>query len=74
MSMPLSLQIPDQLVQRIRAVAEGDVSAWVIGAIEDRLDRDMWAMSKQADEMLGIDEPWLAEEQLAMVRTQSPAG
>ncbi|MFE6862040.1 hypothetical protein [Nocardia sp. NPDC057668] len=73
MSKPLSVKVPDELDERMRAAAGDNVSEWVIAAIEDRLERDMWAKSKQADALLGIDTAWLADEQDAMIRAQRAA-
>ncbi|MGH8922503.1 MAG: hypothetical protein ACRD0H_29895, partial [Actinomycetes bacterium] len=46
----------------LRAAAGGNVSSWVVEAIQDRLDREMWERSKQVDQMLGLDERWMRDQ------------
>jgi predicted transcriptional regulator len=73
MSQNLSVKVPDELAARLRAAARGNVSQWVIEAIEDRLEREMWEQSKQVDALLGVDDTWLAAEQAAAERVQRAA-
>ncbi|MFJ4654132.1 hypothetical protein ACIP5Y_22935 [Nocardia sp. NPDC088792] len=73
MSQNLSVKVPDELDARLRAAAGGNVSAWVLEAIEDKLERQMWEQSKQTDALLGIDEGWLAAEQVAVERVTRAA-
>ncbi|MCU1644670.1 MAG: hypothetical protein JWN03_4945 [Nocardia sp.] len=62
MTQQLSVKIPDELDTQLRSAAGGNVSQWVIEAIQDRLEREMWEQSKVADQMLGITEEWMYEE------------
>ncbi|MEG8182569.1 hypothetical protein GZH49_29305 [Nocardia terpenica] len=73
MSQNLSVKVPDDLDARLRAAAGGNVSQWVIEAIEDRLERQMWEQSKQVDRLLGLDDAWLAAERAAAERAQRAA-
>ncbi|MEV6771021.1 hypothetical protein AB0N05_20605 [Nocardia sp. NPDC051030] len=62
MTQQLSVKIPDDLDARLRSAAGGNVSQWVVEAIQDRLDREMWEQSKAVDQMLGITEDWMYEQ------------
>ncbi|WP_405488908.1 hypothetical protein [Nocardia sp. NBC_00511] len=66
MSQNLSVKVPDELDARLRAAAGGNVSQFVLEAIEDKLERQMWEQSKQVDALLGIDDGWLAAEKAAV--------
>ncbi|NNH72344.1 hypothetical protein HLB23_21195 [Nocardia uniformis] len=73
MTQHLSVKISDELDTRIRAAAGDNRSQWVVEAIEDRLERDMWARSKEVDRLLGLDDAWLAEERKAVDEVQRAA-
>jgi hypothetical protein len=63
MTQQLSITLDDELGAQIRANAGGNISEWVATAARQRLAREMWERSKQADELLGIGDPeWMARE------------
>lgn len=73
MTQQLSMKIPDELDSRLRAAAGGNVSQWVTEAIQDRLDREMWQQSKEADLILGINDEWMLAEMLLRDESRSAA-
>lgn len=73
MSQNLSVKVPDELDARLRAAAGGNVSQFVLDAIEDKLERQMWEQSKQVEALLGIDDGWLVAEQTAVERVTRAA-
>ncbi|WP_280271289.1 hypothetical protein [Nocardia wallacei] len=73
MTHHLSVKISDELEARLRAVAGVNRSQWVREALEERLERDMWERSKEADRLLGIDETWLEQERAAVEAAQRAA-
>lgn len=73
MTQQLSMKIPDELDTRLRAAAGGNVSQWVTEAIQDRLDREMWQQSKEADALLGINDEWMLEEMTLRDESRSAA-
>ncbi|MQY18721.1 hypothetical protein [Nocardia macrotermitis] len=73
MSKSLSVKVPDDLDARMRSAAGDNLSEWVVEAIEDRLEREMWAKSKEAEALLGIDVQWLDDERKAVERAQRAA-
>ncbi|MBV9843667.1 MAG: hypothetical protein JOZ47_01145 [Kutzneria sp.] len=62
MTQQLSVKLADDLAERVRAAAGGNVSAWVQQALQAQLDREMWQRSKEIDALLGIDDRWTAEQ------------
>ncbi|MFJ1456298.1 hypothetical protein [Nocardia sp. N2S4-5] len=73
MTHHLSVKISDELEARLRAVAGVNRSQWVREALEERLERDMWERSKEADRLLGIGETWLEQERAAVEAAQRAA-
>ncbi|RDI61715.1 hypothetical protein [Nocardia pseudobrasiliensis] len=73
MTQQLSVKIPDELDAQLRSAAGGNVSQWVVEAIQDRLDREMWEQSKQVDAALGITEEWMYEQLRARDAVRSEA-
>lgn len=62
MTQRFSITLPDDLSDRLRVAAPDNVSQYVAEAVQDRLDRAMWEQSKQADELLGINDDWIRQQ------------